>query len=235
MSPKRSSYPLYPLPNTWELTWGIRYLLFQQVFLPWLLSLGLGLLGLQVTDAEFNFCYYIVNFLAVLWIFRRFLKDSLLRCIERFDRFAMGTAGGFIIYWVLSYLLSAVIRWALPGFFNVNDAAIATEAQSQFLLTFIGTVLLVPLAEECLFRGLLFSLFRRRSRFLGYLVSTLLFCAVHVTGYVGLYDWWVLGVCFLQYIPAGVALAWAFDASGSIFAPIVIHTLVNLTATLSMR
>ena len=229
----KNRFTVYPNPG--EVTWGIRYLLFELAFLPMLLSLLLGLLGISVTAGEFNFCYYIVNFLSVLWIFRNFLKDSLLHTVKNAAPFALAVVLGLAAYWSMNQVLSGIIYGLLPDFFNVNDAAIAGDAKNQFLLTAIGTVLLVPTAEECLFRGLLFTAFRRRSRFWGYLISTLLFCAIHVSGYVGRYDWWVLMLCFAQYIPAGVALAWAFEASGSIYAPIAIHTLVNLTAILSMR
>lgn len=218
-----------------EAVWGIRYLLFQQVFLPWLLSIALLLTGLPISDAELNFLYYLVNFLAILWIFRKFLKESLVHTRRNLRSFAVAVVLGLAANWSMTQVLSGIIYTFAPDFFNVNDAAIYTEAQSRFLLTAIGTVVLVPTAEECLFRGLLFSLFRRRSRFLGYLMSSLLFCAVHVAGYVGLYDGLTLTICFLQYLPAGIALAWAFEASGSIFAPIAIHTLVNLSAIVSMR
>ena len=229
----QNRFTVYPNPG--ETAWGIRYLLFQQVFESLFISLALGLLGLSVTDAEFNFLYFIINFGAVLWIFRDFLKRSLSHTAQNAAPFALAVVLGLAAYWSMNQVLGSIIYGLVPGFFNVNDAAISLDVQSHFALTFIGTVLLVPLAEETLFRGLIFSLFRRRSRLWAYLISTLLFCAIHVGGYVGQYDWWVLGICFAQYIPAGIALAWAFESSGSIFAPIAIHTFVNLSATLSMR
>ena len=229
----KNRFTLYPTPS--ETTWGIRYLLFELAFLPGLLSLILELLNLDVTTAEFNLCCFTVNFLSVLWIFRQFLKESFLHTLKNPVPFGLAALTGLAAYWMTNQLLSRGIQLLRPDFFNINDAAISANAQSQFLLTAIGSVLLVPLAEECLFRGLLFSLFRRRGRRAAYLVSTLLFCCIHVSGYVGGYDWLVLVLCFVQYIPAGLALAWSFEASGSIYAPIVIHTLVNLIAILSMR
>ena len=229
----QNRFTVYPNPK--EVTWGLRYLLFQQAFLSYLLALGLGFLNLSLTNAEFNFLYFSVNFLAILWIFRKFLKESFLHTVRNAAPFALAVILGLCSYEAMNRILSDLIYTLLPDFFNVNDATISLEAQSQFTLTFIGAVFLVPLAEETLFRGLLFTVFRRRSRILAYAVSSALFCAIHVAGYIGQYEWWVLGVCFLQYVPAGIALAWSFETSGSIYAPILIHTLVNLTATLSMR
>jgi membrane protease YdiL (CAAX protease family) len=56
-----------------------------------------------------------------------------------------------------------------------------------------------------------------------------------VLGYIGSADLLTLALCFLQYIPAGLCLAWAYDASGSIFAPVLIHTVINALGILSLR
>ena len=40
---------------------------------------------------------------------------------------------------------------------------------------------------------------------------------------------------FLQYLPAGIALCWAYEQADSIFAPILIHTAINLLAMVAMR
>ena len=103
------------------------------------------------------------------------------------------------------------------------------------LLMLIGTVILVPPVEECLFRGLIFGLFHRRSRLAAYAVSSLLFCAIHVIGYIGYYEPLHLLLCFVQYLPAGLALGWAYEFSGSIYAPTLIHMAVNAIGILSMR
>ena len=42
-------------------------------------------------------------------------------------------------------------------------------------------------------------------------------------------------LCFLQYIPAGIALGWAYVRSGSILTPILIHTLVNAIGVAILR
>ena len=85
-----------------------------------------------------------------------------------------------------------------------------------------------------MFRGLIFTSIRPRSRFLAYLVSMLTFSVMHVLGYIGSYPIGTLGLCFLQYLPASFALAWALEFSGTIWAPICVHTIANLVAMLAM-
>lgn len=218
-----------------ERSWGLRFLLFQQAFLPLLLSLGLELAGISTGNAEFNILYLGISFLATILIFRELLKESFHNALCNPLAVLSAVVLGLAAYWSMDQLVSSLIYGFFPNFFNVNDAVILAEAQREFLLMFLCTVIFAPLSEELLFRGLLFTLFRQRSRLWAYLVSTLLFCSIHVSGYVGQYEFGVLALCFLQYVPAGIALAWSFEFSDSIYAPIAIHTIINLIATLSMR
>ena len=96
-------------------------------------------------------------------------------------------------------------------------------------------VVLVPVVEETLYRGLLFGRLYSKNHFLGYAVGTLVFALVHVLGYVGQYDALRLGLCLLQYIPAGLALSWAYVESDSIWAPVLMHMTINLIGMLAMR
>ena len=69
-----------------------------------------------------------------------------------------------------------------------------------------ATVFLVPVAEETLFRGLLFRGLYDRSPVLSWLISTVVFSLVHIAGYIGQYDPMMLLMAFLQYLPAGICL-----------------------------
>ena len=91
----------------------------------------------------------------------------------------------------------------------------------------ISTVILVPPVEECLFRGVIFRNLYGKSRLTAYIVSILAFAVIHIIGYIGKYSAIELVMAFLQYLPAGLCLAWAYTKADTIFAPIVIHALVN--------
>ena len=89
-------------------------------------------------------------------------------------------------------------------------------------------VVLAPLTEECVFRGLIFRNLWKTSAIAAYLVSMAAFSAVHIVSYIGVYSPLHLVLAFLQYLPAGVWLAWCYTKSGSIFGPIVMHAIINL-------
>ena len=127
------------------------------------------------------------------------------------------------------------MSYLLPGFSNVNDTAISAMAQTNYTLMLIGVGFLVPLSEEMLYRGLIFRNLWQDSKVAAYLLSMAAFAAIHVLGYIGSEDITTLLICFLQYLPAGLCLAWTYTKADNIFAPIVVHALVNALAIGALR
>ena len=119
------------------------------------------------------------------------------------------------------------MRKKLPCF---NDEAILSMKQGSFFLMALGTVVLVPPVEECFFRGLIFRNLYSSSKWAAYLVSILAFAAIHILGYIGTYSPLELVLAVLQYLPAGLCLAWSYTRADTIFAPILIHAAINATA-----
>lgn len=211
---------------------GWVYYTFELLFLPGLLLTLAGMLG--VGDAVVNFVYYLLNFVCVLSIFREFLAGSLEQAAKRFWPFLRAIVLGAAVCWAVNQGMSLLMERISPDFANVNDASVTAMVAEQPILMGIGTILLVPLAEECLFRGLVFSQLRPVNRAAAYAVSVLAFCAVHVVGYVGVYPTATLALCFLQYIPSGLILAWSYEHCGSIIAPVLVHTAINAIAVLGV-
>lgn len=218
-----------------EIIWGTRYLLFQLVFLGALLSFLLSLGGVKAEGIILDTAYFAVNLGSIIWIFHSYLWQSLKQGISHWGKMLLAAAVGFAAYYALTRGVDILIYWLRPDFYNVNDAGFATYSRSHFLLTALGAVVLVPVAEETLYRGLVFGALHQKSRLLAYVLSTVFFAFIHVVGYVGAFPASVLLLCFLQYIPAGVMLAWSYEYCGSILAPVLIHTAVNAIAIFSMR
>ncbi len=214
---------------------GWIWFLFQLLVLP----VGLQILNLRLSaplsDAVINFIFFSLNFLMVFLIFRTFLLKSLEAAGKKFWNFLQAAVLGYVACRVCGYLLNFGIALLFPDFFNVNDANISVLAGSNYWLITAGTVLLVPTAEECFYRGLLFADIRNRNRALGYILSTVAFSAIHVVSYLGSADGLTLALCFVQYLPTGVWLAWSYEKADSIYAPIVIHTVINALGMLAMR
>ena len=226
---------LLPALTSKEKYIGFAYLVFQFAFLPVLLALLALAFPLGDNLTLYNFLYFSINFICVIAIFSKFLKKSILR-IRRAPQETLTTALiGFGLYWLSLSLLSALIRALFPEFVNLNDSEIVTIFGDYPLLMFLGTVILAPVAEEVLHRGLVFGTVFQKNIPLAYALSALLFSAIHVVQYIGVYSPGYVVLALALYLPAGLVFAWAYQRSGSIVAPILIHAANNFLAILSVR
>ncbi len=218
-----------------ELSWGIRYLLFQTVFLSRLLSLLNVFLPVPISEVWLNFLYFSINLGAAFGILQRFLRNFFPIGRKQMLRILGIGLLFFGINQGVSRLLGQLLSFAVRDFSNVNDQSVSLLVQQNFPIMTIGTVILVPIAEECFFRGVLFRGLYNRAPWAGWVISVALFAFLHVMNYVGSFPPLTLALCFLQYIPAGICLAAAYRLSGSLLCPILIHAAVNTVGILSMR
>ena len=218
-----------------EIICGWVYFILQLLVLPSCLIWLNARTGSPMKEAELNFIFFAVNFAAVVWIFHRFLSSSFRQVRLHPAYFCQAVILGLAAYYVCSEGMNWLLARVAPGFSNANDASIAALSRGNYTLMVIGTVLLVPPAEECFYRGLIFRPLYGKSPLAAYLVSMAAFSLAHIVGYWGSYSLWEMVVCFLQYLPAGLCLAWSYTKSDTIFAPIVIHALVNAWGIWQMR
>jgi len=221
--------PLFPTRK--EIYFGWRYLAFQVLVLPYLL----GFLPLNLNSAQLNFLYFSLNFGCILFFFRKFLLESLQAAKGRMGRILLTAVLGFAVYYLLSMGMDWLFARIAPEYINMNDQSIADMSQESFLMMFIGTVVLVPLTEECLNRGSVFAGLYGKNRYLAYGVSITVFSLIHMVNYIGIAPPLATLFSFLQYVPAGLCLAATYEISGSIFAPVLIHTAVNAIGMMAMR
>lgn len=207
---------------------GWSWYAFQMIVLPSLLTSLNGLLKKPFSSAEVNFTYFIINFLATLWIYHRFLGSSFQSLRAHPALFCQAVVLGLAAYWASFTAMNFCLHLLDPGYVNQNDASIAAMTKGSYYLMLLGTVILAPVAEECVFRGLLFRNLWKVNMGAAYAVSMAAFSVIHIVNYVGVYSPLRLLLAFLQYLPAGLCLSWCYTKSGSIYGPIVMHSLINL-------
>lgn len=214
---------------------GCGYWLISLFVLPTALQLVCYLLGISLSLSTLNILFFVINFACVVGIFRKFLLSSVKAASANPWRCLWCALKGLAIYYVSTFLISLLIApWVGPDFSNVNDEAIVELAKQNPGVFAFGTVLLVPVTEEVFYRGLLFqSNFHKKPK-LAFWLSVLCFAAIHIVDFIGREDWKTLLACFVQYLPAGIALANAYVASDTIVTPIAMHITINLIAVISL-
>jgi membrane protease YdiL (CAAX protease family) len=147
--------------------------------------------------------------------------------------------------WIMRTVEVVEQRLAGPAVSTVDDTATAqirTAVESALDRTrrpgglslrhawlLIVALLVGPICEEIFFRGLIFGALRRRWPFwAAALASALVFAASHGWGA----GWGLAGpVLWLQIAAGGVAAAYAYELTGTLAAPIVMHALWNAAQT----
>lgn len=126
----------------------------------------------------------------------------------------------FVLYLLLSGILLYVITLLFPAFDSkqVQETGFANLAsQYEYILAFLTLVVVVPVAEEILFRGYLYGKLRKTiPAWLTILVTSVLFAVVH--------GQWNVAVDVLAL--SGV-LCVLREVTGSIWAGILLHMLKN--------
>ena len=84
-------------------------------------------------------------------------------------------------------------------------------------LVTVAIVVFAPIAEELFFRGIVFNAWLREAgRIWAYVGSAALFAAIHLSL-----------ESLLPIFLLGLALAWVYERTGNLLAPIAMHATVN--------
>ena len=221
--------------NRQEVMSGLFYMAFQFLFLGAMLQAVNAMLPKPLSEAELNFTYYLINFLTMTVVFHDFLGNALRHAGHHLIDLVQAVILGLAAYYACMFVVDKAVAWLMPGFANRNnDAVLAMFRESRYLML-VGTVILVPPFEECMFRGLIFRSLYGKSRLAAYAVSIAAFAMVHIIGYLGVYSPVEILIAVLQYVPAGLWLAWSYAKGGNIFAPILVHATVNYITINGLR
>ena len=226
--------PAVVLLEPYEKIIGWIYLPLFFVVLPVVLTFAAMLLRIDVLSLRvqvlLNAGLELCSFLLLAVCFHRYLGRCFRQTRSFPGRYFLAVVVGVVIYYFGTALMSFLTQLADPELENINNSTIETMAGANIPIMLVYTILLAPLVEEILFRGVIFTSLRAHSRFWAYAVSMVAFSLVHVMGYVGQYPLLTLALCFVQYLPASFALAWAMEYSGSIWASITVHMIANTIA-----
>jgi membrane protease YdiL (CAAX protease family) len=131
---------------------------------------------------------------------------------------ALGVAWG-VAAWVVSTVLIGIVAVVLQQLGMEPEPQAAERAIEMLnpVLVVLAIVVFAPIAEEVFFRGVVFNAWLREGgRRFAFIGSALLFAVIHVS--------------LLSLIPIfalGLMLAWIYDRTGTLVAPIAMHATVN--------
>lgn len=115
-----------------------------------------------------------------------------------------------------------------PMLWDVREDLMEYAADGNLIPTVLTVVLLMPIAEEFIFRGVILGSIYQKSSIPAFLVSVLLFAVFRTVPYMArMDDLTYTAIYAVQFIPMGLFLGWLYISTDSIFAPILMHILYN--------
>jgi membrane protease YdiL (CAAX protease family) len=127
--------------------------------------------------------------------------------------------GWGILAWIGATAVSAGVVWVLESL-GIAAEPQAAERAIQILdpwLVILAVVILAPIAEEVFFRGVVFNAWLREGgRRWAFIGSSALFALIHASI-----------VALVPIFLLGLALAWIYQRTGNLLAPIAMHAMVN--------
>lgn len=214
----------------YEIIGGIVFFLVYQFLMGYIISFFFGLFGIAENEVSINAVYYVVNFLITAFLFRRFLAYSLPIAADHFLRFLKAVVLGFVLYEGFQVLTVMLATFIFPEFVTPNDDTVRAIAGVNYNVMWVGAVLLAPIVEETMIRGLIFGNVRRKNRLIAYILTAIVFAAMHVLPYVMTMDVLSIFLNLLVYGLPSIALCAAYEMSGTIWAPIALHMIINAIA-----
>lgn len=173
--------------------------------------------------AEANVVYYVLLFALALLVFWTFLRHGFSLLVdwlpENAFAFLTGLAGAGLLHFLVTLIPYPVQ--------NPSEMQYLQEFAISPVATAVLLVVLIPLIEETLFRGLVFGSLRQYSRPLAYVVSVLVYALACVWRYALEIGDPAYLLLFIQYLPMSLALAWCYDNGGSIWSAVALHMTIN--------
>lgn len=202
-----------------------------------LMVLGLFLLPLPfLGDGELLLPFLLILFALTVWVFRRFLWESVRIPLLSPGQILIKAVVAALITKLSTILTNDLIFYFLPRYFLFSDwgpmfynaawESAVPLGQGNLILAILGLVVFLPAVEELLFRGLIFGHFYRRSPLAGFLLTLVLYTAIRL---LPVLDWdpVYVAICAIQHIPMTIYLSWIYVRSDTIAAPIAAHMLIN--------
>lgn len=134
----------------------------------------------------------------------------------------------FLISYFFDYIYQSIIN-NIDGIpeVSINQSAIETLLIQFPFKTFISIVIVAPIVEEIVFRGLLFRTMVHRNRILAYIVTFLVFGLAHLT-----FGENVGGIIELIFLPiyglSGLLFAYVYERTNCIYSSMLTHFFNNV-------
>lgn len=191
-------------------------------------------LDLNTMNAYLNFFVDLGMFLFAAYIFKESLKEQFIDFKNNLkDNLLYGCIIGLACLYLVG-IIGGIITMVLGGADqSENQNLINSIAVVHPIIMFFTTVILAPMLEEIVFRGMIFGWLYELNPKIAHLFSAFLFGFVHIMISVingNMAEW----VQIFSYFFMGFVLSWLYEKKNNIFVPMLTHSMNNLISMIAI-
>ena len=211
------------------------YAIFGSRSVTALIKLSMVLFDYRLTrtalSSYLNLVFGAMMLILLVLLLRGFLKDNWKDFMQNKKAIILKGVMTFVLVYLANYI-GTIIVMVMGGASNsANQAGIEQILSRVPVPMIIYAVLIGPVVEELMFRGVIFTTLRRKHRTLAYVVTALAFGLAHV--YASILSGNVSEIVqIFPYFFAGLVFCYGYESSNNIFASIIGHMGNNLVAVL---
>lgn len=170
---------------------------------------------------------YATTSLITLWLAWPLLAESWEALRGRVNATLRTVVSIFPIMYITSIVLAVLISW-LSGQATSGNQTTLNELLGEFpVFTLVLTILFAPIVEELVFRGAFYRYFRAKGMYwVPLILSASAFSLIHIGVALGSGRYTELWF-FPLYAVLGVFLSVAYEKTGNIFGPMLLHFSYN--------
>lgn len=186
-----------------------------------------------VDSIHLFFCYALLTLIMILIITNSSnFMDYLKRISKEKENIFEGIAIGAAVF-ACSTLYSLIITWIFGNIgSNDNQSSLEIAFKANPLLIFFCVVIFAPITEELTYRYGLFGLSSRKSKIIGYILTTLIFALIHFN--FNSEDMFVELLSLPSYLIGAIWLTYAYERKNNILTSITAHSVYNLSQFILM-
>lgn len=186
----------------------------------------------SLLNVTLNILYGLISLIMIFFILKDFIKrEWQIFKKEKATTKVLTIVLGYALTFCTTIISSIIIRLLVGGSSSVNQQNVESLLQAFFLLMAIQAVVIAPIVEEAVFRGVIFRSIRIKSKFWAHFISAFLFGFVHI--YRGLFAGDITQLAYIiLYGGMGLVFSIVYEKKGTIIYPIIIHMVNNLIAVM---
>lgn len=119
---------------------------------------------------------------------------------------------------------SLLINW---GISSDNQEILVTELHNNYIIQFLSVVILAPVVEEAICRGVVFKIISKKSIILGFIISSVIYALLHIDFQL-ISDGISVLPLILPYFILGVGFASVYYRTKNICYSVLMHMMINL-------